>query len=145
METVVAIIRIIVGLAFVAYGVICICAGFSTKSGCLLHAINVVVGPLLTVIMVLIFPQIKEEVMAMDDSGALILAIGILFFVAPIGVSLLVHEGIAGLLNGFGFIFVGMILSGVIPSVIILGVVGILVKIISVVAIPAVIIIFFFA
>lgn len=145
MEAVAAIIRIIVGLAFVAYGVICICIGFSMKSGCLLHLINVVVAPLLTGLMVLLFPQIKEEVMAMDDSGALILAIGIIFFVAPIAASLLGQEGIAGLLNGLGFIFVGMILSGVVPSVIILGGVGILVKIISVVAIPAVIIIFFFA
>lgn len=145
METAGTIIRIIIGLAFVVYGIINIVVGFSGDGGCLLHLINVVVAPLVTGLMVLLFPRIVDEVMAMDDSGALIIAILILFFVAPIGVSLLWREWLAGLLNGLGFLFVGMILSGVVPAVIILGGVGILVKIISVVALPAVLLMFFFA
>ena len=145
MENVGVIIRIIVGLAFVAYGIVNMVIGFTEYGGCLLHLINAIAAPLVAGLMVLLFPQIVGEVMAMDDSGALLIAILILFFVAPMGASLLGKEWLAGILNGFGFLFVGMILSGVVPSVIIVGGVGILVKIISVVAIPAVLLMFFFA
>lgn len=145
MEGIGVIIRIIVGLAFAGYGIFLCIFGFKGEGGCLLHLINVVAAPLLVGLMVLLFPQIVDEVMAMDDSGALLIALLILFFVAPIGVSLLWREWLAGLLNGLGFLFVGMILSGVVPSVIIVGGIGILVKLISVVAIPAVLLIFFFA
>lgn len=145
MEAVATIIRVIIGLAFVAYGIINIVIGFAGGGGCLLHLINAVVAPLVTGLTVLLFPQIVDEVMAMDDSGGLVLALLIMFFIAPIAASLLSRERIAGLLNGLGFIFVGMLLSGVVPGVIVLGGVGILVKIISVVALPAILIMFFFA
>ncbi len=110
-----------------------------------MHLINLVVGPILTGLSVLLFPQIIDEVMAMDESGMLAISILIIFFVVPVLASSFGKDWLAGILNGCGFLSVGMIISGVVPSTVILGLVGIMVKLFGIVAIPLVLIMFLFA
>ena len=145
METVGMLIRIIVGLAFAVYGVICIICGFAGSGGCIQWLINLAVGPILTGLMVLFFPQIKDEVFAMNPNGMIIIAILIIMYVVPVILSCFEKEWLAGLLNGIGFLSVGMILSGVVPGAIIMFIVGIVVKLFGIVGIPWFIIMFLFA
>ena len=145
MVTVGEIIRLIVGLAFVVYGVVCIVCGVTGNGGCAMWLINLAAGPLITGLMVLIFPQIKDEVFEMNPNGMIIIAILIIMYIVPVILSFFEKEWLAGILNGIGFISVGMILSGVVPGPIIMFIVGIVVKLFGIAGIPWFIIMFIFA
>ena len=144
METVGMLIRLIVGIAFAVYGVICIICGFARAGGCLMHLINLAAGPILTGLMVLLFPEIVDEVFEMNPNGMLIIAVLFIMYIVPVILGCFDKERLAGLLNGIGFISVGMVLSGVIPGPIIMFLVGIVVKLFGILGIPWFIIMFFF-
>ena len=145
METVGMLIRIVVGLAFAIYGIVCIVCGIAGSGGCGMWLINLGIGPVVTGLMVLLFPQIKDEVFQMNPNGMIIIAILIIMYIVPVILSFFEKEWLAGILNGIGFISVGMILSGVVPGPIIMFIVGIVVKLFGIAGIPWFIIMFIFA
>ena len=143
METVGMIIRLIVGIAFAAYGIVCIVCGFNGNGSCLMWLINLFVGPLLTGLMVLLFPGIVDEVFEMNPNGMILVAILFIMYIVPVILSCFDKERLAGLLNGIGFLCVGMILSGVVPGPIIMFIAGIVVKLFGILGIPWFLIMFF--
>lgn len=141
--TVVGVIRILAGLIFVAYGIFCGVVGLQRAGGCLLAVINAVIAPMLTVVLFQIFPVLWEEVSAMDSSGNVLLGIVGFCFLTPGLLGLFEWERIPGILNGLGFCFLGMIISGVVADAIILGGVGIIVQVVAWVFFPAVLLMVF--
>lgn len=116
------VIRLAVGLAFLGYGIFCIVMGLKHETGCLFAFFNLFLAPLATGIMLFLFPSIQEELTHMDETGEFVIMLAVFFFMAPVTLNMFTEaDRLPGIINGMGFVFLGMIISGVVSEAIIMG------------------------